>query len=79
MPDVKAVVSSPSNGKILESNAYRVDATGVVAHGRSRSAAESRAADGAARLPATGRGRPDGDVEQRAARTLKRRLRGAGC
>jgi glucans biosynthesis protein len=27
--DVKAVVSSPSNGKVLESNAYRVDATGV--------------------------------------------------
>jgi glucans biosynthesis protein len=26
---VKAVVSSPSNGKIIESNAYRVDATGA--------------------------------------------------
>jgi glucans biosynthesis protein len=26
---VKAVVSSPSNGKVLESNAYRVDATGA--------------------------------------------------
>jgi periplasmic glucans biosynthesis protein len=26
---VKAVVSSPANGKILESNAYRVDATGA--------------------------------------------------
>jgi glucans biosynthesis protein len=26
---VKAVVSAPSNGKVLESNAYRVDATGA--------------------------------------------------
>jgi glucans biosynthesis protein len=26
--DVKAVVTAPSNGKIIESNAYRVDATG---------------------------------------------------